>query len=668
MKSKFGVLIRLIVLMGFLFSLTGGIAKKVQAATCAWEGDNGVDWAVPENWSCGHVPTTSDDVTIPDVVVNPIINAHTTGVDVNSISIASGGVLTINATQNSLIIYTSSSFTNNGEIVINGVNDGSCGLGINSPGFANNGIVTINTGYLSLVRGGTHTGNFVGEPGTALSFSNQWPDQTWNFTADSLIQIPIIILNGSGSTTMNIEGEFSPGMVLDNDGYLSIMSSATINLNTNDVFMPPKVSAYGTLNLPDNKLDIQDLVVGGGGQLHNTHTLNIIHSLELKGGTLSGAGDVIVPITASSFSIRGGTISDKELSNNATANWKTGNLTLSNSAVFVNNGTFNANATTTMTGSVTADFVNNGTFIKNTTDTTTTMNVPFTNNGSIEVNAGELIFQQGIQNGTNVEIDLGGGTLDPGDTLTLAEGDNLIGSGVLSSSLVNGGLVSPGESPGTITVNVDYTQEATGTLEIELGGTESETQYDQLIVTGAAALDGTLNISLIDEFSPRLGDSFTILTYGEHTGSFNSVNLPTLVPGLDWNTQYGDNSMVLEVLQTGGSVSGIVTYIGDLPGTTPIEVNAHLTLESEPIAQSEDITSGETYFIGGLEDGYYYISALIDSGNDGGPPSPNDPFAWYDKDGDGTPDQVQVQSTAPTTDIDFILDDPNLIFLPLILR
>jgi len=661
MKSKFGVLIRLIVLMGFLFSLTGGMAKKVQAATCTWEGDNGVDWAVPENWSCGHVPTTSDDVTIPDVVVNPIINAHTTGVDVNSISIASGGVLTINATQNSLIIYTSSSFTNNGEIVINGVNDGSCGLGINSPGFANNGIVTINTGYLSLVRGGTHTGNFVGEPGTALSFSNQWPDQTWNFTADSLIQIPIIILNGSGSTTMNIEGEFSPGMVLDNDGYLSIMSSATINLNTNDVFMPPKVSAYGTLNLPDNMLDIQDLEVGVGGQLHNTQTLNIINSLELKGGTLWGAGDVIVPITASSFSIRGGTISDKELSNNATANWKTGNLTLSNSAVFENNGTFNANATTTMTGSVTADFVNNGTFIKNTTDTTTTMNVPFTNNGSIEVNAGELIFQQGIQNGTNVEIDLGGGTLDPGDTLTLAEGDNLIGSGVLSSSLVNGGLVSPGESPGTITVNVDYTQEATGTLEIELGGTESETQYDQLIVTGAAHLNGTLEVHLLNSFTPALNHTFTIMTYESHTGRFENVRLPDLPAGFGWKIEYGTTDLVLSVVDASGSIQGTITC--NSPHT--VFVDLYVDNTNPPPEASTHIACGDSYSFDDLPNGTYYVGAWIDLDESGdGPPDEGEPFAWY-----GDPTSVIIIDGETKVDIDITIEGGGYtLFLPLILR
>jgi len=180
---------------------------------------------------------------------------------------------------------------------------------------------------------------------------------------------------------------------------------------------------------------------------------------------------------------------------------------------------------------------------------------------------------------------------------------------------------------------------------------------------------GTLDVSLIDEFSPGLGDSFTILTYGAHSGTFSTANLPALNPGLTWQVEYGDNSLVIEVVQSGGSISGLVTYMGDLPGTTPIEVSAHLAVGLEPIASAEDVTSGETYLIGGLSDGYYYISALIDTGDDGGPPTPNDPFAWYDGNGDGFPDQVQVQSEVPTIDIDIILYDPySYIYLPLIIR
>jgi len=47
-------------------------------------------------------------------------------------------------------------------------------------------------------------------------------------------------------------------------------------------------------------------------------------------------------------------------------------------------------------------------------------------------------------------INLGDGSLNPGETLALEAGALLVDSGTLSSNLVNGGTISPGESPGII--------------------------------------------------------------------------------------------------------------------------------------------------------------------------------------------------------------------------
>jgi hypothetical protein len=70
-------------------------------------------------------------------------------------------------------------------------------------------------------------------------------------------------------------------------------------------------------------------------------------------------------------------------------------------------------------------------------------------------------------------INLGDGSLNPGETLALEAGALLVGSGTLSSNLVNGGTDSPGASPGIITVDGNYTQESGGILEIELGGDQA---------------------------------------------------------------------------------------------------------------------------------------------------------------------------------------------------
>ena len=67
-----------------------------------------------------------------------------------------------------------------------------------------------------------------------------------------------------------------------------------------------------------------------------------------------------------------------------------------------------------------------------------------------------------------------------------------------------------------------------GKLLIELAGTTAGTQYDQLIVTGAVTLDGTLQVSLINGFNPALGNTFDVLDWGTLSGTFSSLQLPSL--------------------------------------------------------------------------------------------------------------------------------------------
>ena len=61
------------------------------------------------------------------------------------------------------------------------------------------------------------------------------------------------------------------------------------------------------------------------------------------------------------------------------------------------------------------------------------------------------------------------------------------GSGEIGGDVHNrGGIVAPGNSPGTLIIDGDYTQGATGTLVIEIGGTLAGNEHDQVIISGAA--------------------------------------------------------------------------------------------------------------------------------------------------------------------------------------
>ena len=71
-----------------------------------------------------------------------------------------------------------------------------------------------------------------------------------------------------------------------------------------------------------------------------------------------------------------------------------------------------------------------------------------------------------------------------------------------------------------------FTEQAGGTLEVDLGASS----YGVLDVQGVAALAGALDVVLTG-YEPKAGDNLPILNYASHTGSFGSVNVPS---GLDY--------------------------------------------------------------------------------------------------------------------------------------
>ena len=61
----------------------------------------------------------------------------------------------------------------------------------------------------------------------------------------------------------------------------------------------------------------------------------------------------------------------------------------------------------------------------------------------------------------------------------------LEGTGVVNANVTNAGQVIPGGTgaAGILTINGNYTQTATGALDIDIGGTTAGSQYGQLAVS-----------------------------------------------------------------------------------------------------------------------------------------------------------------------------------------
>lgn len=122
----------------------------------------------------------------------------------------------------------------------------------------------------------------------------------------------------------------------------------------------------------------------------------------------------------------------------------------------------------------------------------------------------QLVVSATFRNGAGGRVE-GNGTID-----------------VVSGTFINGGVVAPGLSTGVLSVTGTYNQSTDGSLEIEVGGTTPGTELDQLSVTGAANLDGTLDVvtlgSLSDPASRGSVDEFVVLTAASINGTFNSLN------------------------------------------------------------------------------------------------------------------------------------------------
>ncbi|MDA3874316.1 MAG: LEPR-XLL domain-containing protein, partial [Kiritimatiellae bacterium] len=106
--------------------------------------------------------------------------------------------------------------------------------------------------------------------------------------------------------------------------------------------------------------------------------------------------------------------------------------------------------------------------------------------------------------------------------LTVNPGMRLEGTGFLSGSVVNNGIVAPGNSPGIIEIDGDYESD-NGVLEIEIGGTTPGTEHDQLTISGSATLNGRLDLLFINDFVPEIGSTYDIMLFENATGGFSTI-------------------------------------------------------------------------------------------------------------------------------------------------
>jgi hypothetical protein len=191
-----------------------------------------------------------------------------------------------------------------------------------------------------------------------------------------------------------------------------------------------------------------------------------------------------------------------------------------------------------------------------------------------------------------------GGSVEVGETLKIWSAGTVQGDGTITANvIINAGTVKPGISPGTLSVNGDYTQEAGGLLEIELAGTTPGSEHDQVAITGEATLAGTLELSLIGEYVPDFYDKFVILTAGTLNGMFDTITGYSVSPDMSLAVVYdydADNVTIVAAIPGDATLNGYVDG-GDLDilladwGTSVPPANYRADLSGDFFVDGDDL-------------------------------------------------------------------------------
>jgi hypothetical protein len=498
--------------------------------------------------------TNSGTVTVG---TGATLNLTSAGTDTNTGTITDGGTLSLATTADLDMekggkLAVTGNLTNAGSITTNAANDGGSANSITVSGtLTNDHGATLSIGENNdtsdtasvgkLTNAGTVT---VGTGATLTLTSGGADSNTGTITVDGALDIKkATTLSGSGTITLDggdITG-LGAGPAVTNS--TTISGSGTISdvgLTNNKTI----AASGGTLSI---------LPTSAG--LTNKGTLSVASGADMVIGTSAGGAltnFLGTTLTGGTYSVTG---TMQFGASGATIATNAANITLNGTGSMINFGS----------GNLLAGFSDNatgGVFKLASGASLTTSGGSFTNAGAFTISTGTTFSIGG--SGFNYTQTAGSTTVAGILTSTSLgtvnlDGGTLSGAGTVADNLVDDSILDPGTSAaktGKLTVSDTYTQDAGGTLNIEINGATAGTKYDQLKVTGDATLGGTLKIDL-GSFTPTVGQKFTILTAAAVADQFTTVTGLAINSNEHFTITYNAGSVVLTVVS------------GPLPASSP---------------------------------------------------------------------------------------------------
>ena len=473
---------RLLSVAFFLF-----FTLSISGATINWTGGTG-NWNVSTNWSPVGIPTSLDDVTISSgtttIPASYSANALSVTISNNAVLelISTSSLQIDNATVNGIAINSGASLKNAGTINI----DSPIIFGVqNNTGLFHNQ----STGKIYVTSAGT---GGIKNYGTGAILTN-----------DGLINI-----NGTGTG----DGIYSEKVFVNN-------SSATIDIKNTATNGFDSYNGFLT-NYGDIKIDFtgDDGMLITGSVFDNYGSVEISHCSDGNGS--NGAMGIYAVSGIKNRSTGSFYIHDVESS----AMRSTGDIENSGLIEIYNNsyiGVFADGGTLSNQDIGEIKIKNNGS------------DAIILNSATLE-NDGLILFDNNVGNA----ISCSAGSISKNKTKGIIKGNGIaIGCGFEDS-----GSLNPGDNIGHLEIYgyqptlPTYNMEIDGSIGAGLTG-----GYDLITLhfyTGYL-LQGTVNVSFSGGYTGVSQDVFNMFSIpAGYTGSFNSINLPTLPTGLSWQTVY----------------------------------------------------------------------------------------------------------------------------------
>jgi autotransporter-associated beta strand protein len=434
--------------------------------------------------------------------------------------------------------------------------------------FDNSGTVEIASGSVNLTGGGV----CVGAMKVAAAASLNLGGGTYNLlpgailTGDGDLRVSGGTANLAGVLTLGGTHAFSGGTANITGEYNCLgnavrIAGGTVNFNGTGTIAPAELSvgAFGQLSGTNPVTVSGPLLLTAGALLTGTNSVT-------ANGGLSIMGDVV---------LSGRTLVNEAEGVVSNADNGTSRLTLNDGAVLANatGAVFDvAFGGSIESGSGANAIINSGLFRKTGGTGVALVTVPLLNTGTLEVRSGSLNFSgNGGYTQTDGVTRLGGGSIASSVPLQIL-GGLLQGSGLISGDVVNGGVVSPGASPGRIIISGNYTQTDEGSLNIEIAGAEPVTGFDQLVVSNSVTLGGTLNVTLTNGFYPTANSRFPFLVSTNYSGRFAAVNYPS--NDVAMALAFTPSNVALQVINTRPVIPPIPRQIVTNFSTFRLAVNA----------------------------------------------------------------------------------------------